>query len=277
MCCWLKMKLKRIGIAGCGAIGSKIAESVGSQLKKKAVLSALYDIDSAKVQGLSGRLRKKGIIVSSITELIENSDLVVEASSAASAADIARKAIGRGRDCLVMSVGGLFGAEDIFALAQKKGCCVYVPSGAIAGIDALKAHKLAGIKKVTLTTRKGPRALKGAPYVIKKKINLDGIKEETVIFEGSAASAAAFFPQNINVAAVLSLAGLGKEKTRVRIITSADYSRNIHEIEIESGAGKTFIRCDNNPCPDNPRTSYLAVLSAIAVLKGIFEPVKIGT
>lgn len=271
------MKLKRIGIVGCGAIGSKIAESVGSQLKNKAVLSALYDIDLVKAQGLSGKLRKKGIIVSNITELIESSDLVVEASSAASAADIARKAIRCGRDCLVMSVGGLFGAEDIFALARKNGCRVYIPSGAIAGIDALKAHALAGIKRVTLTTRKGPRALKGAPYVVKKKINLDGIKEETVIFKGSAESAAAFFPQNINVAAVLSLAGLGKEKTMVRVVCSPEYSWNIHEIEIESGAGKTFIRCENSPCPDNPKTSYLAVLSAIAALKEIFEPVKIGT
>ena len=271
------MKLKKIGIAGCGVIGSKIAESISSHLRNKAVLNALYDINPAKARGLAGKLRKKGIVVLSLAELIERSDLVVEASSAASAADIARQALRNRRDCLIMSAGGLLGSGDIFDLARGKNCSVYLPSGAIAGIDALKAHKLTDIRKVTLTTRKSPQALSGAPYVIQKKIDLDSIKEETIIFEGSAQKAVTFFPQNINVAALLSLAGIGKEKTRVKIVCSPDYSRNIHEIEIESRAGNTFIRCENSPCPDNPKTSYLAVLSAIAALKGIFEPVKIGT
>ena len=271
------MKLKRIGIVGCGAIGSKIAEAINSDLKDKAKLSALYDIDSVKARDLAGKLRKKNIIVLSLARLIRRSDLVVEASSAGAAADIAREALRNRRDCLIMSVGGLLGAEDIFDLAREKNCSVYVPSGAIAGIDALKAHKLANIKRVILTTRKSPQALSGAPYVIQKKIDLDNIKEETIIFEGSAQKAVAFFPQNINVAALLSLAGIGKEKTRVKIVCSPGYSRNIHEIEIESSAGKTFVRCENSPCPDNPKTSYLAVLSAIAALKEIFEPIKIGT
>lgn len=271
------MKFKRIGIVGCGVIGSKIAEAVCSDLKGKAKLSALYDVDRAKARDLAGKLRKKNIVVSSLAELIGKSDFVVEASSAKVSADIARKALRAKRDCLIMSVGGLLGAENIFVLAKKKNCSVYVPSGAIAGIDALKAHKLTNIKKVTLITRKSPQALKGAPYVIQRKIDLDSIKKETIIFEGSAKKAVVFFPQNINVAAVLSLAGIGKEKTRIKVICSPDYSKNIHEIEIESGAGKTFIRCENNPCPDNPKTSYVAVLSVIAVLKEIFEPVKIGT
>ncbi|MEK6563941.1 MAG: aspartate dehydrogenase [Candidatus Omnitrophota bacterium] len=271
------MKLKRIGIVGCGAIGSKIAEAISSDLKDKAKLSALYDIDPARARDLAGKLRKKNIIVLSLARLIRRSDLVVEASSAASAADIARQALRNRRDCLIMSAGGLLGAGDIFDLARGKNCSVYLPSGAIAGIDALKAHKLTDIRKVTLTTRKSPQALSGAPYVIQKKIDLDSIKEETIIFEGSAQKAVTFFPQNINVAALLSLAGIGKEKTRVKIVCSPDYSRNIHEIEIESRAGNTFIRCENSPCPDNPKTSYLAVLSAIAALKEIFEPVKIGT
>lgn len=271
------MKFKRIGIVGCGVIGSKIAEAVCSDLKGKAKLSALYDVDCAKARDLSGKLRKKNLVVSSLAELIKKSDFVVEAASAKASADIAREALRAKRDCLIMSVGGLLGAEDIIDLAKKKNCFVYVPSGAIAGIDALKAHKLANIKKVTLITRKSPQALKGAPYVIQKKIDLDTIKEESVIFEGNAKKAVAFFPQNINVAAVLSLAGIGKERTRVKIVCSPGYSRNIHEIEIESSAGNTFIRCENNPCPDNSKTSYVAVLSAIAVLRGIFNPIKIGT
>lgn len=271
------MKLKRIGIVGCGVIGSKIAAAADADLKDKVKLSALYDLNRAKARELAGKLRKKNIVAASLAELIRKSDLVVEAASVWISADIAREALKVGRDCLIMSVGGLLGAEDIFDLAKKKNCCIYMPSGAIAGIDALKAHTLAGIRKVTLTTRKSPQALAGAPYVIQKKIDLGAIKEETIIFEGSAEKAVAFFPQNINVAALLSLAGIGKEKTRVKIISSPAYSKNIHEIEIVSRAGKTFISCENSPCPDNPKTSYLAVLSAIAVLKGVFNPVKIGT
>ena len=270
------MKPKRIGIVGCGAIGSKIAEAVCSDLKNKALLSALYDLHTDRAQKLAGLLRKKNIVVSSLRELIKRADFVVEASSARASGGIAREALSAGRDCMILSVGGLLENQDIFKLARKKGCFVYIPSGAICGIDGLKAHKLAGIKTVTLITRKPSSALKDSPYVIQNKLNLEALKEEREIFEGSGQEAVRFFPQNINVAATLSLAGLGKDKTRVRIICSP-CSKNIHEVEIESEAGKTFIRSENEPSPDNPKTSYPAILSAIATLRQIFEAVKIGT
>lgn len=270
------MKPKRIGIVGCGAIGTKIAQAVCSDLKAQALLSALYDVDGDKAQKLAGSLKKRNIVVSSLGGLIKKADFVVEASSSLSSGGIARRALSAGRDCMIMSAGGLLEGPDIFKLARKKGCCVYIPSGAICGIDGLRAHRLAHIRKVTLITKKPPQALRDSPYVVKNKINLSAIKKETEIFEGSAKEAVSYFPQNINVAAALSLAGIGREKTRVRIICSPK-PVNIHEIEIESEAGRTFIRCENNPSPDNPKTSYLAVLSAIAALKQIFEAVKIGT
>ena len=133
------------------------------------------------------------------------------------------------------------------------------------------------INKVILTTKKPPKAFLGAPYVLKKKIRLDNIDKDTVLFEGDASQAIKAFPQNINVAATLSMAGIGPEATVVRIVASPTISRNIHEIEIESDAGKIIIRCENVVHPDNPKTSYLAVLSAIATLKQVLEPIKIGT
>ncbi len=271
------MKLKRIGIVGCGAIGSRIARALVKDFAGQAKLAALYDIDLAKAKILAAGLKKKNIIAGSLDDLIKRSDFVVEAASAKISADVARRAILKSRDCLVMSVGGLLPAPDLFKLAEKNNRFLYIPSGAICGIDGIKAHKLAGIKKVRLTTRKPPKALIGAPYVLKNKINLSGIKKETVIFEGSVQEAIEGFPQNINVAAVLSLSGAGAGKALVRIVSSPDYKGNIHEIEVESLAGKAFIRCENYPSPDNPRTSYLAVLSAIASLKQAFSPVKIGT
>lgn len=270
------MRIKRIGLVGCGAMGTKIAQAIVGEFSGVARICALYDIDSVKAHALSGKLKKRNLAAKSLQDLIKNSDFIVEAASSNVSADIARKAISQGRDCLIMSVGGLLDAFDVFALARKKGCSLHIPSGAICGIDGLKAHALARIKKVTLTTTKPAQALKDSPYVARNKINLSSIKKATEIFSGSAKEAVSYFPQNINVAATLSLAGIGGEKTRVRMVC-APAGGNIHEIEIESEAGRTFVRCENEPSPDNPKTSYLAILSAIAALKRIFEPVKIGT
>lgn len=271
------MRLKKIGIVGCGTMGSRIARAILEDFSAVAKLSGLWDADLPKAHKLANSLKKKNIVALGLEDLIKKSDFVVEAASSEVSADIAQKSVRLRRDCLIMSVGGLLRAQDVFGLAAKMGCSIHLPSGAICGIDGLKAHKLASIRKVTLTTRKPPRALEDSVYVRKNRINLDSIKEETLLYEGNAREAVLYFPQNINVAATLSLAGIGKDKTVVRIFCSPNYPVNIHEIEIESGAGRTFIRCENNPSPDNPRTSYLAVLSAIATLRQIFEPVKIGT
>lgn len=271
------MQFKKIGIAGCGAIGSEIARAVLKDLASSARLSALYDIDPLKARGLSERLKRTALCVPSLKSLINKSDIVVECASAQASLGIARLAIKSRRDCMLMSVGGLLEGEKILESARRAGVRLYIPSGAICGIDGLKAHSLAGLKKVLLTTRKPATALKNAPYVIANKIDLSRIKKETLIFSGKAKDAVRAFPQNINVAAVLSLAGMGKNKTMVRIIASPKANINSHEIEIASQAGETFIRCDNIPSPDNPKTSYLAVLSAISMLKQIFNSVKIGT
>ncbi|MFQ5952709.1 MAG: aspartate dehydrogenase domain-containing protein, partial [Candidatus Omnitrophota bacterium] len=135
----------------------------------------------------------------------------------------------------------------------------------------------AGIESVTITTRKPPKSIKGAPYLSENNIDVEGIKEETVIFEGNALDAIKGFPKNINVSALLSIAGIGPEKTRVKIVVSPEYTRNTHEIEVKSKAGTIKTRTENVPSPDNPKTSYLAALAAIASLRGYFDSIKIGT
>jgi aspartate dehydrogenase len=161
--------------------------------------------------------------------------------------------------------------------ALERGVTVILPSGAIAGIDAVKAAKIAGIDSVTLTTSKPPYSLKGAPYLEEKGIDLDSIEKETVIFEGSALQAVKAFPKNINVSALLSIAGSGFGDTKVRIITSPEYNRNIHEIRLESKAGTFTFRAENVPFPSNPKTSYLAALSAMAALGEYLSGIRIGT
>jgi len=179
---------------------------------------------------------------------------------------------------MIMSVGGIIKHyKELEVLAEEKKARIFIPSGAICGIDGLKAARLGKINKVTLTTKKHPKAFLGVPYLLKKKIRLDNIDKDTVLFEGDALQATKAFPQNINVAATLSIAGIGPELTTVRIVASPTINRNIHEIEIESEVGKIITRTENVIHPDNPKTSYLAVLSAIATLKQILGPIKIGT
>jgi len=271
----MKTKLK-IGIVGCGAIGSSLASAVVKDFKNDALLVGLYDINEKRACDLS-RLMGKNISCG-FKQLISRSNLVIEAASAKCSWGIAQDVLKSGRLVMIMSVGGVVEhAQELFSLARKYNSRVYIPSGAISGIDALKAANIGKIQKVLITTRKHPISFKGVEYVSKKGINLDKIRREKVLFSGSAKEAVKYFPQNINVAAVLSLAGIGSSKTQVKIIASAYTKKNIHEIEIVSSAARIFTRTENVLHPDNPKTSFLAVLSAVATLKQIVRPVVIGT
>ncbi|MFA5199885.1 MAG: aspartate dehydrogenase domain-containing protein [Candidatus Omnitrophota bacterium] len=274
----LKRTKLKIGIVGCGAIGSSLAEEIAGKFKEQALLCGLFDIKPEKAIILAKKIRKNNsLAVATLDELIRKSDLLIEASHANSAWQIARKTVSSGRKIMIMSVGGMVGhLDELFRLSSKHNTQVYFPSGAISGIDALKAANIAGIKKVTLTTRKHPNSFSGVDYVT-KKFKLPSIKKDTILFKGSARLATKYFPQNINVAAVLALAGIGIDKTKVQIIASPKVNRNIHEILIESKSARIFTRTENVLHPQNPKTSFLAVLSAIATLRQILQPVKIGT
>ncbi|MCX5713735.1 MAG: aspartate dehydrogenase [Candidatus Omnitrophica bacterium] len=267
----------KIGIVGCGAIGSSLAKFIKKDFNRKAKLVALYDLDRQKAMRLSG-LAGGCPVAKDLAQLITRSDLVIEAASKDCSFSIARQSLIAGRDCMIMSVGGIIDKFKVLeALADRRGAKVFIPSGAITGIDGLKSARLAKIKRIVLTTIKNPASFKGVAYVRRKGINLEKIKKELTLFSGSARQAVRFFPQNINVAAILSLAGLGPDKTKVRIVAAPGVKTNTHEIEIYSEAGTIRTRTENVLHPDNPKTSFLAVLSALAVLKQILEPIRIGT
>lgn len=265
----------KIGIVGCSTIGSGLALAIEQKFKGKASLVALCDIDKQKAASLVSKLAKAPLILP-LDELIEKCDLVVEAASASISAKVARRALLASKDVMIMSVGGLV-ESDVFELANVKHCHIYMPSGAICGLDGVKSATIGKISRVTLTTRKPPKGLEGAPYVVQNKIDLNSISEETIIFEGNALEAIQGFPKNVNVAVALSFAGIGLLKTRVRIVCSPEYATNTHEVEVEGEFGRLTTKTENVPAPQNPRTSYLAVLSAIATLRGILDYVRIGT
>lgn len=274
----MESKKLKIGIVGCGAIGSSLAKIIVSDLSDKAELSSLFDIETQKSYALANKLNNQKLAALNLEDLINRVDLVIEATKFDSSFEIAKKAVSLSCDVMIMSVGGILEHyKELEVLAKEKNACIFIPSGAICGIDGLKAASFGKINKVILTTKKPPKAFLGIPYILKKKIRLDNINEDTVLFEGDAFSATRIFPQNINVAATLSIAGIGPENTVVRIVASPNITQNIHEVEIESESGRIFTRTENVVHPDNPKTSYLAVLSAVATLKQILEPIKIGT
>ncbi len=265
-----------VGIIGCGAIGSVLAAYVSEKMSDKIEKMILCDLDSEKLKELLAKTDNSEAS-SDIGETIDKSDLVIEAVSPAVAQEVLKRAIAKNTSVMLMSIGGLLDNEGLLDEARAAGVQVLLPSGAISGIDGVKAARVSGIESVTITTRKAPKSLKGAPYLADKEIDVDSIEGETVIFDGSARDAIKGFPKNVNVAVLLSLAGIGVDKTKVRIVVSPEYTSNTHEIEVKSASGTVSTRTQNVPSPANPKTSYLAALAAITALEGYFDSVRIGT
>lgn len=261
---------KRVGIIGCGTIGSQLASVVDSGKVKNADLVSLFDIVKGSAQNLSSKLQSVPKAYDDFDSFMsQNCDVVVEAASQDAARRFAKPVLDAGWDLLIMSVGALADNKLVASLQASTGR-IYVPTGAIAGIDAVRAVRHL-IEAITLTTTKAPKALAGAPFFETSNIKLDEIKEKTIIYEGPAADAVRKFPANVNVAAVLSLAGIGFDKTVVRIVADPASTTNQHEITASGSFGKFQFMVSNVPSPGNPKTSYLAVLSAIECLRSVCD------
>ena len=274
------MWLKRIGLLGCGAIGTQIALAIDSG-KIPAKLTHVYDISKERASSLVSKLNTKPEITQNAALLASSPvDLIVEVASQDAVRDNALTILQNRKDLMIMSVGALLD-ESIFDVILE-GCKdfkkqVYLPSGAIAGLDAIKSVK-DELESLTLVTTKNPKSLKDAKFFEISDINLDKIKESTTIFEGNAEDAVKLFPANINVAALLSLTGLGNKKTKVRIVADPNTDKNTHQIEANGKFGKISIKVENVPDQNNPKTSRLAILSAIECLRSICsEDIQIGT
>jgi aspartate dehydrogenase len=265
----------KIGLLGVGAIGRMIAAAVDAK-QINAQLVALADQDLSKARALSGELAGRPPVVST-QEMIELAEVAVEAASQAALADFVPKALACRRDMLIMSVGGLLGREEWFLEAEQKGCHMYVPSGAIAGLDGIKSASMGRIETAELISRKPVAALTGSKYIVDRGIRLDELREDTVIFEGSAEEAARAFPATSNVAASLRLAVDSSAPVCVRVVAVPGGRENIHEIRVRGQFGRLAMRVENVPSKSNPRTSELAALSAMATLKNLTRPLRVGT
>jgi len=269
--------LKRIGIVGCGAIGGELARSICAYFQDRARLIVVSDRNDHKANALSNELSPHPDVLP-LESVPFHCDLIIEAASPEACRELVPKALDMGRDVMVMSVGGLLEIyRDVFYQARSKNAHIYIPSGEIAGIDGLEAAMTGGVDTVRLTCKKPFGAFTDSAYVAKKGLRLAEFTGETILFEGNATEAIAAFPFHANVAATLSFAGLGPERTQVRMVTGPQITSSIQELEVEGAFGKMMTRTENQPSPQNPGTSYLAALSACAMLNEILNPVQIGT
>jgi aspartate dehydrogenase len=264
----------RVGIVGLGTIGRQICRAIEAGIPGIS-LAGGTGRDRAKAEAFLVTLPSKPPFLSP-EELIQASELVVESATQAALQELAPKVLEAGRDLMVLSCGGLLGRSDWVELAEKNRCRILIPSGAIAGLDGVKGARVGAITSVSMESRKPPRGWAGAPYVVEKRVDLDSITEETLIFEGPATEACKAFPANVNVLAALSLAGVGPELTRIKIFAVPGLARNTHQITVQGEFGGLQVRVENVPS-ENPRTGKLSYLSAIATLRDLGATLRVGT
>lgn len=265
--------MKSIGIVGCGAIGKALIRAVESGRLAVRVAGVTSRTENSAREFLAGFKDPPPYL--SLTELIAASDLIVEAAGGQVVAELARQTFAAGKDLMVISVGALLEHPDVMAESRRTGCRLYVPSGAIAGLDGIKSACVGAITHVTHTTRKPPLGLEGAPYLVERGISLAGLQEEKEVFSGTAREACRGFPANVNVTGAVSLAGIGPDQTRVRILAVPGLARNCHDIDVEGEFGKLHVHIENVPS-ENPKTGKLTALSIIRAVQDVVDPVRIG-
>jgi aspartate dehydrogenase len=209
--------------------------------------------------------------------LAEHADIVVECVPSAFFRAVAAPAVERGRLFMPLSVGALLDHFDLVERARETGARIHVPTGALIGLDAVRAAAEGTIHSVRMVTRKPPRGLAGAPYLEQNRISLDGLAAPLRVFEGTAREGARGFPANVNVAAALSLAGIGPDRTRLEIWADPGVERNMHRIEVDSDSARFSMSIENIPSEENPRTGRITALSVVAALRGLVSELRVGT
>jgi aspartate dehydrogenase len=265
---------RTVAIAGLGAIGLPLARALDAGVPG-LTLTAVAVRDKATAAPKLSSFRTPPPMVS-LAELAE-SDIVVEAAPAALFERIALPAIEEGRVFVPCSVGALLPRMHLVRRAQQTGARIVVPTGALLGLDAVRAAAEGPVESVTLETRKPPAGLDGAPYLLAHGIQVLGITEPLCVFRGNALDAAAGFPANVNVAAALALAGIGPMRTQVEIWADPGVTRNTHTIRVEAEAARFTMTIEGVPSAENPRTGKLTTLSVLACLRGLVNPLKIGS
>ncbi|NLK20046.1 MAG: aspartate dehydrogenase [Synergistaceae bacterium] len=267
------MKKMRAAILGCGVIGKFVADHLIDGAVPGCELAAVY-LRSPQSRGREYLESKNIPWVTSLEELMKFSpDVIVEASTHDTVVAMGPEILARGVDFIPLSLGAFVDPglmETMTEAAAKGGSMLHIPSGGIGALDALQTAVLGGVEKVTMTTRKYSTTWKGIPAVDELGVDLDNLKEPLLLFEGPARECMKKYPQSINIGAALSIAGIGFDRTIIKIYADPGVKEfNTHEIKWEGPAGKVTVLFENTPVPENPKTTYQACLSTLLVLRNM--------
>ncbi len=263
----------KVGIAGFGAIGGAVAQALDRGLPGLE-LTAIAVRDPQRYRDRIWQGPRP--LFTTLDALAAHCDIVVEAAPAQVFREVAEPTLRAGKKLLVLSAGALLRNEDLIEVAQTHGGQILVASGAILGLDAITAAAQGEIHSVTMITRKPPRGLSGAPYLEQHQIDVNAITAPTLIFRGSPREAAEGFPANLNVAVSVALAGIGPDRSTLEIWADPGVTRNVHRVEVESDSASFAMEIRNIPS-ENPKTGRITALSAIAALRKLTAPLRVGT
>ncbi|MEH7235438.1 aspartate dehydrogenase [Bacillus sp. JJ1562] len=256
-----------IGLIGAGAVANFLLKEINQNQHENLRIKSILVRNKEKYRLLESNFGVK--LFTDLKAFLDSEiDIVVEAANINVVKTLLPSVIKK-KDAVLISVGA-FADEalltEISNLVNEYKYAVHLPSGAIGGLDLLQnAHALGTVTSVSLTTRKPARAL------IKEAID-----EAKVVFEGRAIDAIRQFPKNMNVSIVLSLAGIGIEKTSVCLVADPHIEKNVHQVDITGEFGEATFTITNNPLPENPKTSYLAAMSILGTLKRLNGKLRIG-
>jgi aspartate dehydrogenase len=265
-----------LGIAGLGAIGLAVAKRIDAGDVPGISLAAVAVRDEQKARKALAAFRSAPRLTS-LSGLADVADVVLECLPSAQFAAVAEPAIRNGRIFMPLSVGALLNHMPLIDLARETGAQIIVPTGALLGLDAVRATAEGTITSARIITRKPPAGLSGAPLLVKQGLSVEGLREPLRVFAGSAREAIAGFPANVNVAVALSLAGIGPDRTEVEIWADPGVTRNTHTIKLTSDSSDLTMTIENVPSPDNPRTGRITGLSVLAALRRLTAPLVIGS
>jgi aspartate dehydrogenase len=271
----------RIALIGGGTIARLLLEQVrAAQLGRFEVAALMGRAGGApRARSLAGEFSVK-YVERREALVAAKPQAVIEAASHQAVREHLVALLDAGIGVVVLSAGALIddalrrAAEQA---AARSGALMYVPSGGIGGLDALKSACLAGVDEASIRVAKPPAAWKGIPYVEDRGFKLDQLKEPLTLFEGSAREGVPHFPQNVNIAAILSLGGIGPDRTRLEVVADPALTLNTHTIRVSGRCGRLTVVLENVPAPENPKTSWLACYSALAALQALSSPVRYGT
>jgi aspartate dehydrogenase len=268
------MAVTRVAIAGLGAIGRVLARRLTDGIPG-LTLACVAARDEAKARAWLKDQQIDCPLVA-VEAFPKHADLAIECAPAAMLERICRPMLEAGKQVMVLSCGALLPRPDLVELAKAHGGRILVPTGALLGLDAVVAAAEGTIHSVRMTTRKPPVGLIGAPYLVNNHISVEGLNDAKLVFSGTAREAAAGFPANVNVAAALSLAGIGPDRTMIDIWADPKVERNCHSIEVDSDSARFTLSIENIPS-ENPKTGKNVALSVIAALRKMHAPLAVGT